>query len=685
LFRKKEISVSAIDTLESERRMKRKAVSRIMLTFLLISTLISLFRIELVKATGTIYIRADGSIAPPTASITSIDNVTYTFTGNINESIVVERDNIVIDGAGYRLYAAPYPGGIGLNVDGRSNVTIKNMEIFYFNPCIYLGSSANITICGNTIYGYPEATGCAIRIVDLSNGNISGNSIPSGFGIGVQHSLNTTTISGNNIGAYIGGMSLSSSNNNTISGNRITTYTGSCIHLSSSYNTTISGNNLQDSRSPEDCVCINSGSFNTISGNTIGGVWLTSSSFNTISENTIWYDVTLTSSSLNTIHGNIMGDVHLSSSSNNTFSKNNINSYVTLTSSYNNKFYHNNFIYSHCVHSENSTNMWDDGYPSGGNYWSDYTGVDLYSGPFQNETGSDGIGDTPYLIAQNNRDNYPFMDPYYDFDIAITNVSPSKTVVAQGRSLLVNVTVENQGVLPVTFNLTLNATYIYTPVQIAVLLQASAAQGWNYSMPGPPITAYLGDTIALTLEAVDSVHHKFYVDYNGNAFPDSNEPQSSDFMFATITFNFTASISGNFTYYCAYNQDTMFGPLTVNPEPHWSTQITQNLTLASKEEKNVTFTWNTTSFAKGNYTISAYAWPVPGETDTTDNTFKDGCVLVTVPGDVDGNGECNILDVKKVKLAYSGWIKEPNADIDDNGEINILDLKKEKLIYSGML
>jgi len=32
------------------------------------------------------------------------------------------------------------------------------------------------------------------------------------------------------------------------------------------------------------------------------------------------------------------------------------------------------------------------------------------------------------------------------------------------------------------------------------------------------------------------------------------------------------------------------------------------------------FTWNTTSFAKGNYTIDAYAPPVPNEMDTTDNT-----------------------------------------------------------------
>jgi parallel beta-helix repeat protein len=56
-------------------------------------------------------------------------------------------------------------------------------------------------------------------------------------------------------------------------------------------------------------------------------------------------------------------------------------------------------------------NMWDDGYPSGGNYWSDYTGKDLFSGPYQNETGSDGIGDTPRYA-----DNYPLMGMFSDFN-----------------------------------------------------------------------------------------------------------------------------------------------------------------------------------------------------------------------------------------------------------------------------
>jgi hypothetical protein len=68
------------------------------------------------------------------------------------------------------------------------------------------------------------------------------------------------------------------------------------------------------------------------------------------------------------------------------------------------------------------------GYPSGGNYWSDYVGSDLYGGPLQNVVGSDGIGDLPYVIDTNNTDRYPLTSPWssttpYLVSLAGMNVS----------------------------------------------------------------------------------------------------------------------------------------------------------------------------------------------------------------------------------------------------------------------
>jgi len=115
-------------------------------------------------------------------------------------------------------------------------------------------------------------------------------------------------------------------------------------------------------------------------------------------------------------------------SSNNTITQNKLeaNNYaVCLYHSDGNIFYHNSFIHNNRqVFSDfltpfsdescgyYSLNIWDDGYPSGGNFWSDYTGNDLYSGLSQDEIGSDGIGDTPYIIDDSNRDQYPLMNPW---------------------------------------------------------------------------------------------------------------------------------------------------------------------------------------------------------------------------------------------------------------------------------
>jgi len=59
-------------------------------------------------------------------------------------------------------------------------------------------------------------------------------------------------------------------------------------------------------------------------------------------------------------------------------------------------------------------NPWDKGYPAGGNYWSDYTGQDIFSGPDQTISGADGMGDTAYVIDGDSQDRYPLMTPYDD-------------------------------------------------------------------------------------------------------------------------------------------------------------------------------------------------------------------------------------------------------------------------------
>jgi parallel beta-helix repeat protein len=196
---------------------------------------------------------------------------------------------------------------------------------------------------------------------------------------------------------------------------------------------------------------------NTMHGNNIianggVGIYLYSTSNNTINENTVMHNsngITVRFNSdnnqifKNNITANNNNGITISEAKNNRIARNNIianggagiqiSSWIVHSSGNNivennivankgfgiclfdsteNIIFHNNFISNVNQAFSDRPNVWDDGYPSGGNYWSDYTGVDLYGGPYQNETGSDGIGDTPYVIDAYNVDHYPLMIPY---------------------------------------------------------------------------------------------------------------------------------------------------------------------------------------------------------------------------------------------------------------------------------
>jgi hypothetical protein len=105
---------------------------------------------------------------------------------------------------------------------------------------------------------------------------------------------------------------------------------------------------------------------------------------------------------------------------------------------------------------------------------------------------------------------------------------------------------------------------------------------------------------------------------------------------------------------------------------------TEQVSLNSTEQTTLTFTWNTTDSAYGNYTLSGYAWPVPGETNTADNNFTGGSIAVSIPGDLDGSFKVSRQDLVILTNAYSSkpgdsnW--NPNADINGDGKVSLQDL-----------
>jgi parallel beta-helix repeat protein len=550
----------------------RIIVTGIVLTFLFVSMLMLAINIKPVRADGTIYINADGSITPPTAPISTIDNVVYTFTGNINSAIVVERDSIVIDGNGYRVRGAG--NGTGIDLTGRTGVTVHNAQIETFEIGISLNYSSGNTIWGNNVTNNSDG----IYLIFSSGNTISGNNVTANTVFGITLYLSSNNRLAGNIMAnntynlwvpWEGGGSLSDYVNNVDTSN---TVDGKPVYY---------WIDKQDMTVPSDagCVILVQCARMTVQGlnlkNNGIGVRLSFTTNSKVTDNNLvnnYRGIVVDSSSSNNISGNnmtnnIFGIRLFSSSTSNTVSGNNMtnNNYgVDIILSSGNMIYHNNFIGNNQqVSSDGSPNAWDNGYPSGGNHWSNYTGADLYSGPYQNETGSDGIGDITHVIDANNKDHYPLINPYHT-----SSLSLAKTVVVQGFALGLYFAGANYGNYPETFNVTVYAN--------------------------------------------------------------------------------TTSIAS------------------------------QNVTLTSENSTNITFTWNTTDFAYGNYAVWASARPVTGEIDTANDNCTGGMITVTIPGDIDGNFKVQLADLVTLAKAYgskpgdSNW--NPNADIDGNGVVGLSDL-----------
>jgi len=149
---------------------------------------------------------------------------------------------------------------------------------------------------------------------------------------------------------------------------------------------------------------------------------------------------------------------------------------------------HNNLINNdHQAGEPNpNSNYWDLGYPSGGNYWSDYSGTDNFSGLYQNETGSDGIGDTAFFTGWTGvLDHYPLFDPYMDnIDLSISDLWVSSAVLSDNRQIMnISISVTNLSLEAETFNVTLraNSTTLSTfpNMSLAVGKSINVTYEWN--------------------------------------------------------------------------------------------------------------------------------------------------------------------------------------------------------------
>jgi len=173
------------------------------------------------------------------------------------------------------------------------------------------------------------------------------------------------------------------------------------------------------------------------------GIGILNSSFGLVSSNIIrnndFEGINPVSSTQITISGNLIENsiegIFLSSSSSNVIYGNTIRDHIygfeAGQSSDNNKIYHNNLYVNEQNAKDACTNTWDDSYPSGGNYFDDYTGTD---------NNGDGIGDTPYSIpGGSNNDRYPLMNPWNEPPYQPSDPNPENDAIGVPTNPIISV------------------------------------------------------------------------------------------------------------------------------------------------------------------------------------------------------------------------------------------------------
>ncbi len=341
--------------------------------------------------------------------------------------------------------------GVWFTQATRYNTVINNTAIGGSSSGILL----NHALCRNNtiIYNNVSYSDEGIMIEHSDNNTITGNiahNCPSWDGIWVLDS-ESTTIADNVVNGTISGISISNADNTYISGNsgvnndvliqvensdgciitdnnaswcnQVGIYSGSACNFNTISNNEAWNNGWHG-------IYWTAGQNNEISGNTVSGnlqwgIYLTVGN-NVLVNNTAEYNTDgglYVQSSGNTISGNFasnnLGDgIRLLAGSLNTISLNEVREnggygfYLTGSS---NTLYHNNIMNNVNQAYDDSINFWNLSYPSGGNYWSDYAGVDSNNTAAQNVPPADGMGDTPYTDIDGGAgamDNYPLMQPF---------------------------------------------------------------------------------------------------------------------------------------------------------------------------------------------------------------------------------------------------------------------------------
>lgn len=290
---------------------------------------------------------------------------------------------------------------------------------------------------------------------------------------------------------------------------------------------------------------------------------------------------------------------------------------------------------------------------------------------------------------------YPCMFPFPDHDLAVTDLTSDKVFVAPEDIVNINATVTNEGdftesffdvFVEVLFNGMPQTGVSPSPATVTTLANgASTTISFTWDTTGFPAENYTliakASIVQDEIDVYDNTYVNGVIEVAAGLHDIAVTNLTSCYGSTIIAQNFTYTVNVTVT-----NEGDF--PETFTLTLYWNTTNMINSTsvsLAVGETKVVQFQWNTTGYQRYvNYTLSAYATPVPGETDTADNTFVDPrTLLMTYPGDITGtggwpDGKVDIRDIAKIAklfgVIYPDPRYDPNCDLNCDGKIDIRDI-----------
>jgi parallel beta-helix repeat protein len=420
----------------------RKTVSGILLFLLLVSTLTAAFKIQPAKAEpGTIIVPDDYPTIQEAINAANPEDTIYVRAGTYYENVVINKTVSLIGELKNETVIDANKAKSGIYITANNvivrNFTIRNsgyepwytLEKFpnpYISVGIYIEFSNNVTVENNFVFN----NGMGILLDGVNNSVLNDNIVMNNTdrGVWLSGSINCTlknnNIFGNPFNFGVGADTLTEFIHNIDPSNMVD---GKPIYY------WVNQDNKEIPKDAGYVAVVNSTRIiiqDLTLSNNVHGVNIVHTSGSvirnvTVTESDMGIYLRVGSKNNTIIHNRVMNnsfgiakDVYACEevSSDNVILENYIayNYYgFTLVYGGGNRIYHNNLINNFVqVRNQYAIDTWDNGYPSGGNYWSDYTDVDLYSGPYQNETGSDGVWDHPYVIDANNQDRYPLVNPW---------------------------------------------------------------------------------------------------------------------------------------------------------------------------------------------------------------------------------------------------------------------------------